>query len=115
MDLGPLRTLALDLTTSAFGVAATVTRPAPDNTPIVTRGIWVTTALDETQPYGTDFKRRDPRRVFAVSKAAVPTLPRGTTVVAPLPEGGADHTWRVDGYDPEVVQAQHRAILILVQ
>jgi len=115
MDLGPLRALALDLNTGAFGVAATVTRPFPDDTPIVTRGVWVTAPLEETQPFGTDFKRRDPRRVFAVSKATVPTLPRGTTVIAPLPEGGADKTWRVDGYDREVVQEQHRVILILVQ
>ncbi len=114
MDFGPLRALALDLTASAHGVAATVSRPAPDDALIVTRGVWITTPLEETRPYGTDFQRRDPRRVFALSRATVPTLPRGSVIVAAEYLGGAIKVWRVDGLDPQVVPEQWRAIVIEV-
>ena len=50
MDLGPLRTLALEINLAAHGVSATVTRPAPDDTPVSTTGIWYTQRLDETRP-----------------------------------------------------------------
>lgn len=111
MDLGPTRALALDIVSSALGVAATVTRPAPDQAPIVTRGTWVTTPLEEPRPYGTDFPRRDPRRVLALPIAAVPTLPRGTIVVALDRVGGSIKVWRVDGLDPQIVPEQWRAIV----
>jgi hypothetical protein len=114
MDLGGLRALALDLNVSAHGVDATVTRPAPDNAPIQTRGIWVTTPLEEPRAYGTDFQRREPRRVLALARSAVPTLPRGTTVVAAETIDGTVKTFRVDGLDPMVVPEQWRAILIEV-
>jgi hypothetical protein len=114
MDLGPLRALALDLTSSAHGVTATVTRPAPDNSPIVTRGIWITSPLGESRPYGTDLQRRDPRRVLALPRSAVSTLPRGSIVVAAEAPGGAVKVWRVDGLDPTVVVEQWRAIVIEV-
>lgn len=80
---------------AAFGVAATVTRPAPGNTPIATTGIWVD-AEDDPQPYGTDFTRREPPRLLSLPRAEVPTLPRGTLVAAPEVGGGASKTWRVD-------------------
>src|SRR6185436_16430516 len=115
MDLGPLRALALDLTASAHGVTATVSRPAPDNAPIVTRGIWITFPLEEPRPYGTDFQRREPRRVLALPKSALATLPRGTIIVAADRVGGSIKTWRVDGLDPQVVPEQWRAIVIEVQ
>src|SRR5687768_3198209 len=102
MDLTALRTLALDVTASVHGVAATVTRPAPDETPIETRGIWVTSPLEEPRAFGTDFQRRAPRRVLALPVSAVPTLPRGTLVSAPDQSGGAVKVWRVDGLDPVV-------------
>jgi hypothetical protein len=111
MDLGPLRALALDLTSSAHGVVATVTRPAPDQAPIITRGVWITTPLEEPRAFGTDFARREPRRVFALSKATVPTLPRGTVMVAADRVGGSLKVWRVDGLDPQVVPEQWRAIV----
>jgi len=88
MDLGPLRTLALEINLAAHGVSATVTRPAPDDTPVSTTGIWYTQPLDETRPFGTDFQRRD-----------LSTLPRGTTIVAPETIGGTDKTWVVDGLE----------------
>lgn len=89
---------------AAFGVAATVTRPAPDTTPIATTGIWLDEALEEERPYGTDFQRRDPRRLMAIPRADVSTLPRGTLIAAPELAGKVIRTWRVDGLahvDPE--------------
>jgi hypothetical protein len=100
VNFGPLRSLVLELNQAAHGVNATVTRPAPDNAPIATKGIWRVAPLDERQPYGTDFHNRVPRRVFVLSRSDVPTLPRGTVVVAPEVMGGADKTWKVDGLEP---------------
>jgi hypothetical protein len=72
----------------AFGVPATVTRPAPDNDPIETVGIWLLPHnMDE--PIASGFQRREPVRVFALSKDAVPTLPRNTRIEAPERAGGA--------------------------
>lgn len=99
MDLGPLRTLASSLTQSVLGVAATVTRPAPDDTPVVTTGIWTTAPLDEARPFGVDFQRRDPRRVLALPRRTLATVPRGTTISAPEMPGGTAQTWVVDGLD----------------
>ena len=82
----------------AFGVPATVTRPAPDDTPIETVGIWMAPlTLDE--PAGSAFARRETIRVFALSKATVPRLPRGTLIEAPESYGDTVMTWKVDGID----------------
>lgn len=99
MDLSALRMLALNINLSVHGVAATVTRPAPDNTPVVTTGIWVNRPLEEERPYGTDFQARRPRLVMALPRSALSTMPRGTTVVAPEQQGGANKTWKVDELD----------------
>lgn len=100
MTFGPLRSLVLSLNQAAHGVAATVTRPAPDSTPISTTGIWAQTApLEDAQPYGTMLQRRDPRRVMAIPRADVPTMPIGTTVVAPETIGGTNKTWRVESLE----------------
>lgn len=110
---GPLRSLVLELNQAAHGVDATVTRPAPDNAPIATTGIWVTAPLDEQQPHGTDLYRREPRRVMVLTRSTVPTLPRGTSVIAPERQGGANKNWVVD--EVERAEGDHfRAILKLV-
>lgn len=101
---------------AAYGVAATVTRPVPENTPIATTAIWVGLPVANAQPYGTDFRAREPRRRLDLVRSAVPTLPRGTTIAAPEIQGGAVKTWRVDGYaddqdDPQV----WRALVVLTQ
>lgn len=110
MDLGPLRALTLQLNLQAHGVDVTVTRPAPDDTPITTRGIWLTTETQD-MPIATDFQRRDPRRVMALSRAAVPTVPRGTEIEAPEKAGDALQTWRVDGLDS--LQADHVRVVVI--
>jgi len=78
----------------AFGVPATVTRPAPDNTPISTDGFWLT-EMDEQETFG-QVGRRQPRKVFVLTKSVVPTAPRGTTIAAPELLGGPVLNWTVD-------------------
>ncbi len=100
MDLTALRALAQDVGFSTFGVPATVTRPAPDNAPVETTAVWLPDPLDETRPAGTDFQRREPRKVLALRRdAPLPTMPRGTIVAAPEISGGAVKNWRVDELD----------------
>lgn len=99
MDLGPLRALASDLTQSILGVPVTVTRPVPDDTPVTTTGIWTTAPLEESRPFGTDFQRRDPRRVLALPRRTLTTVPRGTVILAPETPDGDPQTWVVDGVE----------------
>lgn len=79
-----------------FGVSATVTRPFPDETPVATTAAWVP-APAEGQPYGTDLRKIDGRRVLALPRdAALPTLPRGSLIAAPEQADGEMLTWRID-------------------
>ncbi len=86
-----------------FGVTATVTRPAPDSDPITTRVVWL--APDQiVNPIGLDdqrfqpnFQRRDPVLIMALRRDEVPTVPRGTRIVAPPLNGHDDELWMVDG------------------
>lgn len=110
MDLRP----SLDPALSAFGVSVVVTRPDYDDTPIATTGFWLSPLTDD-QPVGTDFTRREPRRVLVVPRAAVPTAPRGTLVTAPELEGGASRTWRVDGFQQVADPDHFRLIVALVE
>lgn len=96
---GPLRSLVLELNQAVHGVSATVTRPAPDNAPIATTVIWLVEPANDAQPYGSDFRRGEPRRLMAITKADVPTMPRGTVVVAPEVPDGPDRTWLLDGIE----------------
>lgn len=112
MTFGPLRSLVLSLNQATHGVTATVTRPAPDNTPIATTGIWEVAPKDDSQPYGTDFRKVDRRRVMALARADLPTLPRGTTIVAPETLDGENKTWVVDGL--ERVDADTWRVIVLL-
>lgn len=107
LDLRPPMGPALE----ALGVPVTVTRPAPENTPVPTTGIWLTPFV-EVQPFGIDVRRRDPRRVMAIARtAALDFIPRGSTVVAAEQLGGTSKTWTVEGY--ERVIAEEMRILLL--
>lgn len=78
----------------AFGVAATVT--IPDGSPVSTTAVWL--SPDTVQlPGGLEFQRSDSRRVIALSREDVPSIPRSTVIVAPEPQGDTNKTWRVDG------------------
>lgn len=79
----------------AFGVTATVTRPAPDDTPIDTEAIWV--PLDTAEvPEGSPWMREEEMRCLAFDRDAVPTLPIGTSILAPERRGGPVKEWVVD-------------------
>ena len=110
MDLGPLRALATDLNLRTHGVPITVIRPFPDNEPIATRGIWLQQAEDVP---GSEWSRREARRVMALRRLDVPTAPRGTIIVAPFSASGPKAAWRVESseqgtdtgrVDPETVR-----------
>jgi hypothetical protein len=106
VDFGPARDLVLGLNLDFHGFPVTVTRPAPNDTPIATRGLWLR-PLAEAQPYGTDWRNAQPRRILVLPKttlgtgvAAVPTCPRGTTIAAPVKLGDANVNWVAEG-DPQ--------------
>lgn len=87
----------------AFGVPATVTRPAPNDTPI-TEGAdgkplhvaWVNDSTDAL-PSGIDLQRAEHMKLMAIARTDVPKVERKTIVVAPEVKGGANKTWQVDG------------------
>jgi hypothetical protein len=113
MDLGPLRTLALRVNLNVHGVDATVTRPSPDETPIATRAVW-STPLEEAQPFGADFRKREPRRVMVLPRSDVPTMPTGTVIAAAEAPGGAVKTWRFESHDSPA-QSDYWRIVVKVQ
>jgi hypothetical protein len=110
VDLGPLRTLVRDVSFDTLGVDATVTRPYPDDAAIPTRIVWIRPAAEDA-PFGGDIQRRTARRVLALRRDEVPTVPRGTVITAPDPEGGAARQWRVEGPD-RVDTATVRVIVV---
>lgn len=92
--------VALDPILSAFGVPATVTRPAPENTPVPTTGVWVRPLHEEREPFGSNRRRREPRQILSLPRTTdLATMPEGTFIVAPEYVGGPDITWRWDGLE----------------
>lgn len=96
MHFGAVRALVLETNLAVHGFDIVVTRPAPDDTPIETRGIWLTPTTDDMPP-SSEAGRREAIRILALSLAAVPTVPKGTRIDAPPKAGDADLVWRVDG------------------
>ncbi len=101
----------------AFGVDAIVTRPAPDDTPIVTTVAWLPPGqvlnpigLDD-QRFQPNFQRRDPLLILALRKDDVPTVPRGTQIVAPALDGDDDETWTIDGLLAQ--DSEHHKVAVL--
>jgi hypothetical protein len=77
---------------------------------VVTTGIWQTFPVEDFQPYGTQFQRRDPKRILALPRNVLDELPRGSTIVAPERHGGPNKTWLVADLDR--LEADHwRAIV----
>jgi hypothetical protein len=81
---------------AALGVPATVTRPAPDNAPIETTGVWISPDTMEF-PVGTDFQRKERQYLIAFMRREVPTVPRASVVVAPKVLDGPRFQWLADG------------------
>lgn len=112
MDIWALRALSLTVNLRAHGVPVTVTRPAPDNTPVETTGIWLA-PLNDDRPVGGDFSRRDPRRLMALPiTSALPSAPRGTVIAAREIGATVTANWRVDGYDDRIDPDVMRVILL---
>lgn len=102
--------VGFDVIAGTFGVPATVTVPG---LPVIsTTAAWVPSQTDDyPEAFSTrgdkSPKRREPRRVLALSRAAVPSIPIGALISAPEQRGGAICAWRVDGFDrlePDVVR-----------
>jgi hypothetical protein len=109
-DLSAIRDLVLEVNRFAHGVDGVVTRPAPEDTPIEARVIWITHLTEET-PANSDLQRHAPRRVMALSLSQVPTVPYGTRVVAPERAGESDRNWFVEGIERR--EADHVRVYVL--
>jgi len=108
MGNGEIRALVLETNLAAHGVDVTVTPTGADE--IVTRGIWLTPTPEDVGS-GLDFHRREPRRVIALSRDAVPVLPKGSYIQAPERDGGPIQNWRVDGIERD--EADHRRVVVI--
>lgn len=103
MDLGGLRRLVRDLSFQAHGVPAIVSG-------VDTRIIWLTPAT-EIIPTGNEGQRAEARRVMAIRRDEVLSVPRGTIVTVTehgLTEPGA---WRVDG--TERIEPDHVRVVVV--
>lgn len=103
MGFGALRDLVLALNFGAFGLPVTIRFAFPGGDPISTTGIWLT-PLTELEPLSSDVGRQHMRRVLALKRSAVPSVPRGTRIEAPALEDGAVQGWIVDGVEREEVE-----------
>ncbi len=92
----------------AFSVPATVRPPGAES--IETSGVWVTATTDG-HPGGFGVQRREAVRVLALKRAEVPSVPKGTAILAPETAAGAVLRWRVDGF--EVVEADCLRVVVV--
>jgi hypothetical protein len=111
MDFGALRDLALDLNLNVHGFPVTVTRPFPDDTPVVTRGLWLR-VQNETQPFGRDLRNVQPRRALVLPLLAITAVPRGSTITAPAKLGGPDQVWKADGAE-QPTETDHLVVTVV--
>lgn len=102
-DLRPPFVAVLD----AFGVAATVT--IPDGDPVETTILWQP-PITEEYPTGSEYRRATPRRRMAIPLSDVPTVPRGTVILAPEVSGEAAAEWSVD--ETERVDSDHHRVIV---
>lgn len=97
---------------ATMAVDGVLTMPAPNNTPLDIRAIWLTPEAP-VQPFGQDLGRVDPKRVLAIQRTAtLPSIPRGSVIVAPETEGGTDKTWRVEGVPSAVTADEIRVFVV---
>lgn len=123
MDVDALRAQAQTVMFATIGVPITVTPPQQDAPAVVTTGIWISEAgqtlrgpsqIEEPRQIGSEFQRREPRKVLAIPRDAVlSTLPRGSFIQAAEALGGPVRTWRTDGFD-RVEPDVWRVIVVLV-
>jgi hypothetical protein len=87
-DLRPSITSAL----AAFGISAVVT--VPGASPVPTTVIWLAPVAIQTE--GVVSRTNDPLPVLSLPRSAVPTVARGTLIVAAEYAGGPAATWCVE-------------------
>ena len=83
----------------------------PDGLPVETLVIWLM-SLTEPVPVG-DFGRSSPRRMLAIRRDDVPTVPRGTLIEVTEHLLAAPTLWMVDAM--ESVQSDHHRVVVLPQ
>lgn len=100
----------MDAVLSAFGLPATVRRPAPDDEEIEASVVWVTPLADGL-PVGMDLKRSERRRTAMFSRDEVPTLPKRTLFEAAERDGDDVKTWRVE--ETEFADSDHHRVIVV--
>jgi hypothetical protein len=109
-----LRGVALDATFDLLALDITIQRPEPDALPVQMSGIWLS-PLEESQPFGNDLARKDPRRVMVLRRSDVLIeIVRGTKIFAPELAGGTVKTWRVDGFEQATEPDLIRPVLVQI-
>lgn len=105
MVLQGLRELVLDVNAEVFGVPATVQIPSG---PLVsTRVIWLEPTTE--QRGSGDFQRAERRRICAIQRDSVATVPRGTIIT--IPDGGVNYRWQVDSMDGVFSDRHHVTVV----
>lgn len=94
----------------AFGVPVTVEWPAPDVRRLTTVGVWVP-EFTQDAPVGGVYVRREARRVLALRRDVVATVPQRTLVLAPDMAGDDPKGWRVESV--EHVDAEHHRVVVV--
>lgn len=101
----------MDPILEAFGVAASVTLPPPDDAVAIDATlVWLSPAQD-FMPGGGEVRRSDPQRRAALTLAEVARLPRLTRIEAPEVKGGTTRAWRVDA--TERVEYDHVVVVVV--
>lgn len=94
MSDAAVKALGLAISFNVRGVPVVVT--LRDEDPIACRGIWATPTTEQV-PVGMSFQRVEARRVMMLRRIDVPSVPRGTRIVATLAPSTTATTWEVDG------------------
>lgn len=102
--------LTFDAEILPLAVPATVTRPS--QAAITTVAVWLLRSQPEV-PAGAAFQRSAVRRVIALRRSDVPTVPLKTIIVAPERPGLADATWRVDSI--EQIEADRYECVVIAE
>lgn len=102
----------LGVTLDVLGLDIVITRPAPDDIPIPTKGIWLQ-PLDESAPFGNSMARRSGGKVMFIGKTdEIQGLDQGTVIESAELEGGPVLTWVVAGYVDAVARDSIRVVLV---
>jgi hypothetical protein len=108
MDLAPLRTQVREVQFAVHGVAATVT--VPSGVAVATRVVWLTPVAEEV-PAGADLRRSEPRRIMAIRRDDLPSVPIGTLIKVTEHLLDSPSEWAVDG--TETIRSDHYRVVVV--